>query len=153
MVSLRVTRRLKFAKEYALSSGCGDERFRSTHNPHADGIRVTLADEAIQQFASQMREFAEGGARGIERVMTRLHGSREHVVESLLFRDNSGKLRGILHHHPRAFAPFAFEHEIQIRVDPVGRDFAEVRSPFDNSARLGRAGVRRSLSDLKLYRW
>lgn len=98
-------------------------------------IPITLEDDAIQPFASQVRDFAERGPRGIEYVVTRLRRDQpgvierlpavpglptdsEHIIESLLFRDKHGKVRGILHHHPMALPPFAVAGEIQICVDP-----------------------------------
>lgn len=69
-------------------------------------------------WAKRKDRYDEVGEVGLTEIQTKYMGK---PVNTLLYRDEQGILRGIITHFPKAIIPYKMEGEVDLAVDPSCR--------------------------------
>lgn len=95
------------------TSGAGGGRSRGK----AFTPRATKPDIHPMEWVGQMSQFPEKGPPGLSYFKGEIDDERH--VDSLLFRDDEGTLRGILYRYPFDFPPYEKKGNVNVLVDPL----------------------------------
>jgi len=80
-------------------------------------LTATIPDHFAHSWDSQVVQYPARGPRGISYFEAHPE-SHEGIIDCLLFRDKSGKVRGILNHYPIDFPPLEQAGAVNIWVEP-----------------------------------
>jgi GNAT superfamily N-acetyltransferase len=83
----------------------------------AERQRVADVEQLVYSFASQVCQYPATGDPGIGYFQGIIDATC--YVDTLLWRDKAGVVRGILNHYPMAIPPYERAGNINVMVDPA----------------------------------